>query len=112
MILREEQVVARVGRITITELRLWQSHGWIAPQRDDGGPVYDDLDVARIRLVCELREDMEIDEETIPVLLSLIDQVHGLRRSLKCLARAVDDQPEDLRGPVLDAFRARLRQPG
>ena len=110
MILREEQVVARVGRITITELRLWQSHGWIAPQRDAGGPVFDELDVARIGLVCDLREDMEIDEETIPVLLSLIDQVHGLRRSLKCLAQAVDEQPEDVRGPILDAFRARMEE--
>ena len=111
MTLREQQVVARVGRITITELRLWQAHGWVAPRRDAEGPLFDDLDVARIGLVCDLREDMEIDEETIPVLLSLIDQVHGLRRSLKCLAQAVDAQSPEVRSAVLDAYRARLQEP-
>ena len=108
MTLREEQVVASVGRISVTELRLWQAQGWVAPRQDDKGPVFDALDVARIRLVCELREDMEIDEETIPVLLSMVDQIHGLRRSLKSLAQAVDEQPEAVRKAVLTSFRSRL----
>jgi chaperone modulatory protein CbpM len=109
MTLREEQVVASVGRISVTELRLWQVQGWVAPRQDDEGPVFDALDVARIRLVCELRQDMEIDEETIPVLLSMVDQIHGLRRSLKSLAQAVDEQPAEVRRSVLTSFQTRLQ---
>ncbi len=108
MRLREEQVIARVGSVTVTELRLWQRQGWISPTLDDDGPLFDELDVARIRLVCEMREDLEFDEETIPVLLSLLDQIHGLRRYLKSLAGAVDEQSDDVRRAVREAYAKRL----
>jgi chaperone modulatory protein CbpM len=109
MRLREEQVIATVGRVTVTELRLWQREGWISPTRDDKGPLFDELDVARIRLVCEMCEDLAFDEETIPVLLSLVDQIHGLRRCLRALAGAVDEQPDAVRRAVREAFAQRLR---
>ena len=42
----------------------------------------------------------------MPVVLSLLDQVYGLRRELKALARAVDRQPEAVRQELMSAYRA------
>ncbi len=40
---------------------------------------------------------MGLDEETVPVVLNLVDQIHGLRRELKCLTTAIDEQPNEVR---------------
>ena len=47
--LDERQVVAKVRRVTLRELRLWVDLGWIQPAAGETGHVFDDLDVARIR---------------------------------------------------------------
>jgi chaperone modulatory protein CbpM len=48
-------------------------------------------------LIADLRENMGINEEAMPVVLNLIDQVYGLRHELKRVLDAVEDQPEAIR---------------
>ena len=103
--LDERDVVATVRRLHLKELRLWVEMGWVRPANSDGGPVFDDLDVARIRLVCDLREDMSLPDDAVPVVLSLLDQIHGLRRELRGLAGAVDTQPDEIRQAIVAAYR-------
>ncbi|MEL0020845.1 MAG: hypothetical protein VW709_13310 [Rickettsiales bacterium] len=50
---------------------------------------------------------MQIGEEALPVVLSLLDQLHGARRELRSLADAIERQPEDIRRQVLASFRGR-----
>jgi chaperone modulatory protein CbpM len=106
----ETQVVEQVGRLSVTELRLWCEAGWVAPAHPgspgDAGPVFDEIDIARVRLVCELRDDLGLDEGAIPVVLSLVDQLYGLRRELRALARAIEQQPDEVAAPVRAAYRA------
>jgi chaperone modulatory protein CbpM len=104
--LGEAQVTEHVGRVTVAELRLWCEAGWVAPAGGEHGAVFDEVDIARVRLVCELRDDLGLDEEAIPVVLSLVDQLYGLRRELRALARAVEEQPDDVAAPVRAAYRA------
>jgi chaperone modulatory protein CbpM len=105
MSLNERQVVEHVEEITVRRLRTWVRRGWVRPERRGRQHAFSELDVARIRLVCQLRDELSIDEETIPVVLSLLDQLYGVRRELRNLARAVDEQPEDVRRRVAEAFR-------
>ena len=37
-------------------------------------------------------------------MLSLLDQIHGLRNELRALAAAVDEQPEHLRERIRNAY--------
>ncbi|HEY9039445.1 MAG TPA: chaperone modulator CbpM [Roseovarius sp.] len=106
--LYERDVVAAVRRLQLQELRLWVEMGWVRPAESEGGPVFDDLDVARIRLVCDLRKDMALPTDAVPVVLSLLDQIYALRRELRGLAGAVDTQPAEIRQAVVDAYRARM----
>ncbi|MEN8836530.1 MAG: chaperone modulator CbpM, partial [Celeribacter marinus] len=88
--LGERDVVATVQRVALRDLRLWVREGWVKPAESERGPVFDDLDIARVRLLCDLRKDMSLPSEAVPVVLSLLDQIHGLRRELRDLAGAVD----------------------
>ena len=103
--LGERQVVESVG-ISTAELRVWCEAGWVAPAEGEDGRVFDDVDLARIRLVRELRDDLGLDAEAIPVVLSLVDQLYGVRRELRALARAVDQQDREIAARIRAAYRA------
>lgn len=101
----EHEVVDHVRRVTLRELRAWVREGWVRPREGAAGPVFDDVDLARIRLVCDLRKEMSIPADALPVVLSLIDQLHAARRDLRCLAAAVADQSDERRRAILEAYR-------
>lgn len=97
--LTERDVVARVERLTVTRLRVWVAQGWIRPV-DAAAPSYSEADIARAALICNLEDELGFAEEDVPVLLNLIDQIHGLRAELKGLLAALDELPEDVRTTV------------
>jgi chaperone modulatory protein CbpM len=39
--------------------------------------------MARAQLIHDLRHDFGVNDEAVPLILDLIDQVHGLRRLLR-----------------------------
>ena len=77
----EHRVVAEIHRLTLRELRLWMREGWFQPAQGEAGPVFDDVDVARIRLVCDLRKDMELPSDTNPVPQRAIKAPHAWLRT-------------------------------
>ena len=112
MRLDEESVVAEVRRLTLRELRLWVREGWVRPASGDAGPVFDEVDVARIRLLCDLRKEMALPTDALPVVLTLIDRLHQTRRDLRHLTEAVEEQPETVRRLVVERFHARRKGDG
>jgi len=105
MRLSEFDVVETIRRVELEDLRHWVAEGWVRPAQGAHGLVFDELDVARVRLVCDLRDDMSLPADAVPVVLLLLDQLHGLRRQLRSLASAVDCQPDEVRRAVLSAWR-------
>ncbi len=99
MMLTERDVVARVQHLTVTRLRVWVAQGWIRPKVDaDQG--FTEADMARAALICDLEDRLGFAEEDVPVLLNLIDQIHGLRSELVTLLEVVETLPEDVRTTV------------
>lgn len=96
MLVSLEKVVAEIA-VGQDELRTWIERSWVLPVKRSGGYFFDDADLARARLIAELRRDMDITEEAMPVVLRLLDQVYGLRRALSDLNRAISVLPEDAR---------------
>lgn len=101
----EAEVVATVSRLSVTRLRAWVSRGWVRPETPEP-PSFSEADVARICLLCDLCDELQIDDDTLPVVLSLIDQIHGLRRQLRILGRAIEAQPITVQEEIKRAFRA------
>lgn len=102
---REEEVVARVSSLTRDRLVEYRAAEIVVPMEGDSGPVYRQLDVARLELACDLGEQYEMEAEAISMVLSLIDQLHGLRAEMREVLRAVEDQPEPVRAQIAEAIR-------
>jgi chaperone modulatory protein CbpM len=107
MSLDERAVVARIERLTLRDLRLWVREGWVRPAQGERGPVFDDLDVARLRLLCDFRKDMAVPADVMPTVLTLIDHLHRTRRDLRRLTEALDEQPVEVRRTIIAAVRRR-----
>jgi chaperone modulatory protein CbpM len=108
------EVTVILGRVERVEVLRWVERGWIAPAERTGEeePVFSELDVARAALICDLRHDLDVEEETMPLVLSLLDQVYALRRRLNALSDAVVEQPEDIRRSILERVAKRQRRAG
>jgi chaperone modulatory protein CbpM len=97
--LTERDLIARVEHLTVTRLRIWVRQGWIRPA-DEAQQAYSEADLARAALIRDLEDELGFAEEDVPVLLSLIDQIHGLRFELATLLAALDELPEETRATV------------
>ena len=108
MPLTEDDVLRLVAGVERRELRVWIESGWVRPARGEaGGEVFTEADCARVRLIQELRRDLQVHDEALPLVLSLLDQVYGLRRELRRLVSAIQAEPE----PVRRSIVARLQRP-
>ena len=85
------------ARIDVQTLEAWLEAGWLTPHRNDDGTHYSEIDVARAHLIDDLRR-LGINDEGVPVILDLVDQVHGLRRVVRELLSAIDRDRRE-RGP-------------
>ena len=104
--MQTDLAIARAEGIDVLELRQWVERGWVVPEGPSDGWEFQDIDVARVRLIRALRHEMEVGEDALPMVLSLLDQVYDLRRTLRDVLRAVERQGP----PVREAVTAALRQ--
>jgi chaperone modulatory protein CbpM len=103
--MRFTAVIALFPDLPATELQAWVQRGWVRPEGSEPDWVFQDIDIARVRLIHDFRHAMDVREETIPLVLSLLDQVYALRGQMRAIARAVEDQPEAVRAAILAALR-------
>jgi len=102
-------LLERVGGLDEAELVRWIEQRWVRAESAPGGYLFREVDVARVRLILEIRRDFAVDEETLPVLLALLDQLYRARRQLGALSGAVAAQPADIRDRILAALRESSR---
>src|SRR5215813_14216894 len=62
-------------------LEAWIAAGWLVPPQTEPELMFSDIDLARAQLIRDLREDFGVNDEGISVILHLVDQMHGLRRT-------------------------------
>ncbi len=101
-----EQVVAEI-EVSQGELTAWIEQRWVLPIEEEGRYLFDEADRARIKLIAELRRDMEIGDEAMPMILRLLDQIYTLRRALSELEDVIKTLPDEMR----DEIESRLRKP-
>jgi chaperone modulatory protein CbpM len=69
-------------RVERHSLQAWIAAGWLVPPQTEPEPAFSEVDLARVQLIRDLREDLGVNDEGISVVLHLLDQMHGLRRSM------------------------------
>jgi chaperone modulatory protein CbpM len=108
-----DELVRRHQRLTVTRLEAWIERGLLRPVDVQGAARdgdlccgFTDIDAARVGLLYELSEELSFDDEALDTVVDLIDQIHGLRHQLGCLAQAVAQQPDDVQRAIAAAVRA------
>jgi chaperone modulatory protein CbpM len=87
MISKQEFLVrAQLERET---LEAWIQEEWLIPSRSTGELTFSDADIARAQLIRDLKNDLGVNDESVGVILNLVDQVHGLRGVLSEVLRSV-----------------------
>jgi chaperone modulatory protein CbpM len=108
MMFTETEVVARFSRLDAHVLEHWIAVGWLKPSRGDEGFLFDETDIARMHLLCDLCYEMELRDEEMTMVLSLVDQLHSARAMLKAMTSAVHSQPDEIREAILLKVRLHL----
>ena len=103
-------VLALFPDLAPAELTLWIEQRWVQPERtEEQDWLFHEIDVARARLIYDLRRELDTSEEVLPMLLGLIDQVYELRCNLKAMTQAIESQPAEVKAAVLGALRTDSR---
>jgi len=105
----ENELLGKFVELRHETLEIWISRGWVAPARSRNGFRYREIDVARVGLIYEFTVELDLAEETIDVVLPLIDQIHGLRNQLHRLATAIDTQPAAVRQKIVQTLEKTAR---
>src|SRR5438128_7030538 len=66
-------------------LEAWMEAGWLMPPQTEPELAFSDVDLARAQLIRDLRDDLGVNDEGISVILHVIDQLLGVRRSMEVL---------------------------
>lgn len=85
-----------IAQIETEVLDGWIEAEWLIPRHENGQDYLSEVDVARVRLIRDMF-DLGANDEAIPIILDLIDNLHGVRRSFMTLLAQIREQPEDTR---------------
>ena len=102
-----EMVITRVPGLRREDLERWIGNAWVRPDDQGGSYMFQEIDVARVRLIVELRDEMEVDEHALPVVLGLLDQLYDSRRRMRERAEALRRTvPEELHRQLVAALES------
>lgn len=102
--LTEDDVLAAIPGLTRTRLVVFIETEMVIPVRQENGGTwvhfFREVDFARLRLLCDLADDLDLDEDALGVVITLIDQLHATREDLLAVTRAVEAEPPDIRARI------------
>lgn len=101
----ETELVAAIERLSPGQLRRFVEARFVQPVQGAEGPVFRRLDCARLELLCELADEFGMDDDTLDMVMSLVDQLHGVRAELRAVMSVIASEPEDVRNRLFEAIR-------
>ena len=99
-----DDLLATISTLQRSDLERWISEELVAPQQDAGSLLFSDMECARVRLICTLTYELDIDSGALPVVLSLLDQLYDTRQRLLSLTRAVAVQDKTIQAAIIAAM--------
>ena len=79
----ELESAARMARVPVARARRYLRIGLIDPSRLEGDQaLFDEIQIARLRRIRRLGDDLGLDTAAIEVVLRLLDRIEALQREL------------------------------
>ncbi len=102
-----DSLIVQVEGLDRPTLERWIGAALVRPDGEPGAWQFRDIDVARIRLMVELRHTMRVEEPTLPLILSLLDQLYDARRAMRRLSAAMAQADERTRSRLRELLEER-----
>lgn len=99
-----DELLLAHGRLTTIHVERWIARGLLRPSGTAETWSFEQIDVARARLLAELVGELGIDDETVETVVDLVDQVNTLRRQLDLVGHAIAEQPAATREAIAGAL--------
>ena len=104
VMMRVDDLVAAISSLQRSDLEAWIREELVVPRQEAGTLLFTDMECARVRLICTLHYELEIDAGTLPVVLSLVDQLYDTRQRLLSLTAAVTAQDQNVQAAIIAAM--------
>ncbi|WP_312527569.1 hypothetical protein [Paracoccus sp. (in: a-proteobacteria)] len=92
-----EETLAVVTDLTEVDLQRYVAVGIVKAVSSDRGPIFREIDIARLSLLVDLTEGYALDDEALGLVMSLLDQLNGLRADMRAILDAVGQEPPETR---------------
>ena len=96
-----DELVASLDALRREDLEAWMQCALVAADDVAGTPHFSEMECARVQLICTLHYDMEVEVDTLPVVLDLIDQLHEVRYRLNSMTSAIMQQDDEVRTRIM-----------
>lgn len=103
----EAEVLERLGVLTRPRLSAWIEARIVRPVQSDAGPLFREVDLARLQTLCDLAFDLGTDEDHLEVMMALIDRLHALTAEMDALMAALAAEPEEVRARIRGVIAGR-----
>jgi chaperone modulatory protein CbpM len=103
--MRIDDLVAAISELQRSDIEAWIGEELITPRQEAGTLYFSDMDCARVRLICTLHYELEIDLGALPIVLSLLDQLYHTRQRLLSLTAAVTAQDNSVQEAIIAAMK-------
>lgn len=94
-----DQLVATVPGLTPDRLLGFLSAELVIPAAPQGAR-FSRTDIARVQFLCELADDLGLEEPSLAVVIALVDTLHAARNDLYRLALAIAAEPPAVRSRI------------
>jgi chaperone modulatory protein CbpM len=105
MTMQLDDLVKAIDLLRREDLEAWMEEALVHASGQPDAPVFTEAECARVRMICSLHYDMEIETDALPVVIRLVDQLHETRRQLQALGAAVLEQDETIRSAILSRLK-------
>lgn len=106
-----EELFAGTPGLERGDLDVWIKEELVTVTREQETLLFTDEQCARVRLICTLRYELEIDAAALPLVMSLIDQLYDTRKRLLSLSAAVVSQDRGIQSAIIAAMESRSAPP-
>lgn len=82
------------SHLNSSTIEAWENAEWLVAHRP--GHQFSEQDLARARLIQDLKGDLGVNDEGIALILYLLDQLYGLRcllRDIQAMRTTVSERP-------------------
>lgn len=104
----ETEVIATLEGLDPARLHAFVAAHVVSPVVTPQGHAFSEADLARLQLLCDLSEVYDLPDDSLAMVMSLIDQLNTARGDMRALIQAVATEPDEVRGRIQKTVR-RLR---